>query len=133
MIYIYISWLVKVRKYLHKIEKGHPKTKQKKLASRSRNSHLKRLVIERFDEHLPHIQFKLVCPSYCNSPCQEFEHLYTPVTINKTSKYPKGESAFSQTCQDDINLSEVLTEVKESNDSLDSTGNLLHKPMITWT
>ena len=44
-------------------------------------------------------------------------------TINETSKHPKGESVSSQTCQDDINLIEVLNEKKRSNDSLNSIGN----------
>ena len=46
-----ISWLVKVRNHLDKIEKEQAKTKRKKLASLSRNSHLKRMVLEPFDEH----------------------------------------------------------------------------------
>ena len=53
-----ISWLVKVRNDLDKIEKEQAKSKLKKLGSLSRNSHLKRKVLERFDEHLPHFQFK---------------------------------------------------------------------------
>ena len=118
-----ISWLVKVRNHLDKIEKEQAKTKRKKLASLSRNSHLKRMVLERFDEHLPHFQFKSDFLSYCNSLCSEFENLCTLVTINKTSKYQKGESASSQTCQDDIKLTEVLNEKEKSNDSLDSTRN----------
>ena len=60
---------------------------------------------------------------YCNSLCLEFENLCTLVTRNKTSKHPKGESASSQTCQDDINLIEVLNEEEKSNDALESTGN----------
>ena len=48
-----ISWLVKVRKHLDKIEKEEAKTKRRTLPSLSRNSHLKRMVLERFDEHLP--------------------------------------------------------------------------------
>ena len=118
-----ISWLVKVRNHLDKIEKEQAKTKRKKLASLSRNSHLKRMVLERFDEHLPHFQFKSDFLSYCNSLCLEFENLCTLVSINKTSKHQKGESASSQTCQDDINLTEVLHEEEKSNDSIDSTGN----------
>ena len=43
--------------------------------------------------------------------------------MNKTSKNPNWESASSETCQDDINLSEVLTMGEKSNDSIDSTGN----------
>ena len=118
-----IGWLVKVRNHLDKIEKEQAKTKRKKLASHSRNSHLKRMVLERFHEHLLHFQFKLDFLSYCNSQCQEFENLCTLVSINKTSKHKKGESASSQTCQDDINLAEVLNEEEKSTDLLDSTGN----------
>ena len=114
-----ISWLVQVRNHLDKIEKEHAKIERKKLASLSRNSHLKRMVLQRFDEHLPHFQFKQDFLSYCSS----LRNSYTLVTIHKTSKYPKGESASSQTCQDDINLTEVLTEEEKSNDLLDTTGN----------
>ena len=110
-----------VKTYLY-ILKEHAKTKRKTIASLSRNSHLKRMVFEQFDEHLPHFQFKSDFLSYCNSLCQEFENFYTLVTINKTYKYPKGETASSQTYQDDINLTEVLTREK-SNDLLQSTEN----------
>ena len=61
-----------------------------------------------FAEHLPHFPFKLYFLSYYISLCPEFENLYTLVTINKTSEHPKGQSASSQTCEDDINLTEVL-------------------------
>ena len=84
-----ISWLVKVRNHLDKIEKEQTKTKRKKLASLSRNSDLKRMVLERFDEHFPHFQFKSDFLSYCNSLCPEFENLCPLVTINKTSKHQR--------------------------------------------
>ena len=118
-----ISWLVKVRNHLDKVEKEHAETELKKLAYLSRNSHLKRMAFERFDEHLPHFQIKSDILFYFKSLCSEFENLYILVTINKISKYMKGKSASSQTCQYDINLSVVLTEAEKSNDSLDSTGN----------
>ena len=118
-----ITWLMKVRNHLDKIEKEQAKTKRKKLATLSRNFYLKRMVLEWFDEHLPHFQFKSDFLLYCNSLCLEFENLCTLVTRNKTSKHPKGESASSQTCQDDINLIEVLNEEEKSNDALESTGN----------
>ena len=81
------------------------------------------MVLERFDEHLPHFQFKSDFLLYCNSLCPEFENVYTLVTRNKTSKHPKGESASCQTCQDNINLTEILNEDEKRNDSLESTGN----------
>ena len=62
-----ISWLVKVKNHLDKIEKEQAKTKRKRLAILSRNFYLKRMVLERFDEHLPHFKFKLGFLSYCNS------------------------------------------------------------------
>ena len=58
------------------------KLSRKKLASISRNSHLKRMVLEQFDEHLPHFQFKSDFLSYCNSLCPEFENVHKLVTIN---------------------------------------------------
>ena len=81
------------------------------------------MVLERFNEHLPHFQFRSDFLSYCNSQCPEFENLCTLVSINKSSKHQEGKSASSQTCQDDINMTEVLNEEEKSNDSIDSTGN----------
>ena len=60
--------------------------------------------------------------------------------MNKTSKYPQGLKASSQT-QDGINLSELVTKGEKGNDSLDSTGNLsesgaqvnYHQGIITAT
>ena len=72
-----ISWLVKVRNHLNNIEKENAKTKWEKLTSLSRNSRLERSVLERFDEHLPHFQFKFDFLSYCNTVCPEFEN-FTP-------------------------------------------------------
>ena len=68
-----ISCLVKVRNHLDKIEKEHAKTKRKKASL----FHLKRMVLERFDEHLSHFQFKTDFLSHYNFLCPEFENLYT--------------------------------------------------------
>ena len=48
-----LNWLIKIRSGLEKIEKKQEKVKLKKLSSLSRN-----LSIKRFNEHLPHFQFK---------------------------------------------------------------------------
>ena len=72
----YISWLVKVRNRLDKIEKEHSKTLHKKLASLSRNSYPKRMVFDQFHEQLCHFQFKSQF-FYCNSLCPEFKLLNT--------------------------------------------------------
>ena len=47
-----LNWLIKVRSYLDKIEKEQEKVKRKKLSSLSSNSSLKKMVFERFSEHL---------------------------------------------------------------------------------
>ena len=53
-----LNWLIEVRSHLDKIEKEQEKVKQKKMSSLSRNSSLKKMVFERFNEQLPHFQFK---------------------------------------------------------------------------
>ena len=53
-----ITWLVNVRNHLEKLEKEQAKIKRKRLA----------IVLERFDEHLPHFQFKSDF-SYCDFLC----------------------------------------------------------------
>ena len=53
-----LKWLIKIRSHLDKIEKEQQKVKLKTLSSLSRNSSLKKIVFERSNEHLPHLQFK---------------------------------------------------------------------------
>ena len=122
-----ISWLVKVRKHFDKMEKEHTQTERKKLGSLSRNSHLKRMVLDRLHDHLTHFYLKSDFLSYWNSLSPEFENLYTLVTINVTIKLlnTRRESASSKTFQDYISLllSENLTEAAKSNYSIDSSRN----------
>ena len=68
-----ICWLVRVRGHLDKVEKEQQRIKQKKLSTLSSNSSLKKMVFERFNEHLPHFQFKADFLLYCRSQCPEFE------------------------------------------------------------
>ena len=49
-----IFCLVRVRGHLDKVEKEQQRIKQKKLPTLSSNSSLKKVVSERFNEHLPH-------------------------------------------------------------------------------
>ena len=118
-----LNWLVKVRSHLDKIEKEQEKFKRKKLSSLSRNSSLKKMVFERFNEHLPHFQFKSDYYLYCNSQCPDFENLYTLLTINKTYKYRERVNATSKTYQDGTNLQEHLSREKKNNDIVDGTEN----------
>lgn len=81
-----IDWLTKTRTHLAEIAKEEAKSKRKRLTSPPRNSHLKKMVFEQFDEHLPHFQFKSDFLLYFNSRYSQFENLYTLVTMNKTCK-----------------------------------------------
>ena len=66
------------------------------------------MVFERFNEHLPHFQFKADFLSYCSSQCPEFENIYTITTLNKTYKKHEKNNA-SQTCQEFENINTITT------------------------
>ena len=51
----------------------------------STNSLLKKMVLERFDEHLPFFKFKYHFNAFCYSKFPDFENLYTLLTMNKGS------------------------------------------------
>ena len=53
-----LNCLSKFRSHLDKTEKEQEKVKRRKLFTLSRNSSLKKMVSERFNEHLIHFQFK---------------------------------------------------------------------------
>ena len=84
---------------------------------------LKKMVFERFNEHLPHFQFKADFLLYCSSQCPEFENIYTPTTLNKTYKNYEKNNA-SQTCQDESGLLKVLNTEDKKNQKFNSTENL---------
>ena len=75
-----LNWLNKIRSHLDKIENKQEKVERKNLSSLSRKLSLKKMVFERFNEHLPHFQFKSNFFLYCNSQCPNFENLYTLLT-----------------------------------------------------
>ena len=50
------------------------------------------MVLERFDEHLSFFKFKYDFNEFCYSKFQDFENLYTILTINK------GSSVFRTSC-----------------------------------
>ena len=118
-----ICWLVRVRGHLDKVEKEQQRIKQKKLSTLSSNSSLKKMVFERFNEHLPHFQFKADFLLYCSSQCPEFENIYTVTTLNKTFKNYEKNNA-SQTCQDESGLLKVLNTEDKKNEKFNSTENL---------
>ena len=81
------------------------------------------MVFERFNEHLPHFQFKTDFLSYCSSQCPEFENICTLTTLNKTYKNHDKSNA-SQTCQDESGLLKVLNTEDKKNEKFNSIENL---------
>ena len=75
------------------------------------------MVFERFNEHLPHFQFKADFLSYCSSQCPEFENIYTLTTLNKTYKNYEKNNA-SQTCQDESGLLKVINTEDKKNEKV---------------
>ena len=81
-----ITWLLKVKIHLDKLEKIQSKIKWKKLRNMSTNSLLKKMVLERFDEHLPFFKFKYDFNAFSYSKFPDFENLYTLLTMNRSSR-----------------------------------------------
>ena len=119
-----LNRLIKIRSHFDKIEKEQENVKRKKLPSLSRNSSLKKMVFERFNEDLPHFQFKSDFILYCNSQCPDFENSYTLPTISKSDKYQERVNATSQSYRDDMNLPECLSSEEKNNDIVDGTEDL---------
>ena len=83
------------------------------------------MVFERFNEHVPHFQFKTDLLSYCSSQCPEFENIYTLPTLNKSYKTHEKNNG-SQTCQDEFGLLKVLNTEDKNNEKVNSTENLFN-------
>ena len=56
--------LFKVRNHLEKLERNFQETKRKKLSNLSKNVGMKKLVLARFKEYLPHFEFKVDITSF---------------------------------------------------------------------
>ena len=102
-----ITWLLKVKTHLDKLEKIQSKFKRKKLRNMSTNSLLKKMVLERFDEHLLFFKFKYDFNAFCYSKFPDFENLYTLLTINKGRGVFRTSSS-SQASQDESAVFDLL-------------------------
>ena len=74
--------MFKLRFHLDRVEKKQQKVKLKKLRSLSPNSVYKKLLIERFYEHLPHFRFKLEFVKFCNSNIEDFKNSYNILALD---------------------------------------------------
>ena len=77
-----VNFLFKLRFHLDRVEKKQQKIKLRKLRSLSPNSVYKKLLIERFYEHLPHFRLKLDFVKFCNSNVEDFENLFNILTLD---------------------------------------------------
>ena len=92
---------MKVKTHFDKLEKIQSKIKLKKLKNMSRNALLKKLVLERFDEHLPSFKLKYDFHEFCYSKFIDFENLYNLLlTMNKGSSDFKSSTS-SQVSRDE--------------------------------
>ena len=95
-----ITWLLKVKTHLDKLEKIQSKIKWQKLRNMSTNSLLKKMVLESFDEHLLFFKFKYDFNAFCYSKFPDSENLCTLLTINKGRGVFRTSSS-SQVSQDE--------------------------------
>ena len=76
-----VTFLFKLRFRVDIVETNKQKIKLKKHRSLSTDSMYKKLLIERFYEHLPHFRFKLDLVKFCNSNIEDFENLFNILTL----------------------------------------------------
>ena len=94
-----LKWLFKVRNHLKKFERKLQETKRKKLSNLSKNAEIKKLVLARFKEHLPHFEFKVDFTSFCESQCQDFDNIHTLLTLNESNNSKNESDVFFQASQ----------------------------------
>ena len=77
-----VNFLFKLRFHLDRVEEKQQRIKLRKLRSLCPNSVYKKLLIERFYEHLPHFRFKLEFVKFCISKVEDFENLFNILTLD---------------------------------------------------
>ena len=84
-------------------------TKRRKLSNLSKHAEIKKLVLVRFREHLPHFEFKVDFTSFCESRCQDFDKIYT---LNKSNNSKNEFDEFFQALQD--NMTEFVNNIQNN-------------------
>ena len=87
-------------------------TKRKKLSNLSKNAEIKKFVLARFREHLPHFEFKVDFTSFCESRCQDFDNIYTLLNFNESNNSKNESDMFFQASQN--NLTEFLNDIQNN-------------------
>ena len=107
-----LKWLFKVRNHLEKFERKLQETKRKKLSNLSKNAEIKKLVLARFKEHLPHFEYKVDFKSFCESRCQDFDNIHTLLTLNESNNSKNESDAFFQASQN--NRTEFASNIQNN-------------------
>ena len=117
-----VIWLMKVKTHLDKLEKIQSKIKRKKLRKIPTTSLLKKMVFERFYEHLPVFKFKYDFSAFCYSKFPDFENLYTLLSISKGSRVFRTRSS-SQAGQDESAVCDFVKPEGGANEISNSAEN----------
>ena len=76
--------------------------KCKKLSNLSKSAEIKKLVLARFREYLPHFEFKVDSTSFCEYRCQDFDNIHTLLTLNESNSSKKEFHEFFQASQNNM-------------------------------
>ena len=117
-----VTWLMKAKSHLTKLERTQSKIKQKKLRKISTNSLHKKLVLERFDEYLPFFKFKYDFNAFCYFKSSDFENIYPLFIIKKVSSTFKSSSS-SQASQAKPVICDFVKPEEEENKIINSAEN----------
>ena len=82
----------------------------------------KKIVLERFAEHLPFFKFKYDFNAFCYFKFPEIENLYTPLTMNKSSGVFRTSSS-SQASQDESLVCDFVKSDGGENEIINHAGN----------
>ena len=82
-------WLLKLRRYLVRMEENLLKKKCKKVKTFSVFLSINKTYVNRIYEHLPHFDFKYKLEAFCNSYVSDFENLFTILNLCDESTLEK--------------------------------------------
>ena len=107
------DWLVKLLVHLEKKIKKNTKTKRKKLEKLANNEYLRKLVSERFDEHLDLFTFPSDLLNYCENVCPDVVNIANLVTLNSPTRSSLEVTNYNNNNiydKEEVNLSDSVSD-----------------------
>ena len=86
--------------------------KRKKLSNLSKNAEIKKLILARFRENLPHFEFRVDFTYFCESRCQDFDNIHTLLTLNELNSSKNESDELLQASQN--NLTEFENNIQNN-------------------